>query len=399
MINHMTTSTLHRCTVCQLTQAEVFVTVPQAPVICNVLWPTRQQAMSARRVDISLAFCQHCGHIFNPQFDPSIMDYNEAYENSLHFSPRFRQYAEGLAQELISRYQLQRKQVIDIGGGKGDFLRLLCQLGDNQGLNIDPSYAPSPEDEAKDQRLTFIQDYYSERYAHLPADLIYSRHTLEHVQFPIPFIQTVRRTIGERYATAVFFEVPNARFTLDDLAVWDIIYEHCSYFTSQSLDYLFQSCGFTVQDVRSTFAGQFLCIEAAAAATPASPPACSGRSVGELAQEVAAFAEKYRQKVQKERAMLAEFGRAGQKVVVWGSGSKGITFLNTLQLQGQIEYAVDINPRKEGMFITGVGQQIVPPTFLQSYRPDVVIIMNPIYQDEIRGMLAGFNLHPELVVV
>jgi hypothetical protein len=395
----MTTSTLHHCTICQSTQIELFITVPQAPVICNVLWPTRQQAMSARRVDISLVFCRYCGHIFNPQFDPSILDYHVAYENSLHFSPRFQQYAEELAHELISRHQLRGKRVIDIGGGKGDFLRLLCQLGDNYGLSIDPSYAPSQDIVATDQRLTFIQDYYSEKYAHLPADFIYSRHTLEHIQFPIPFMQTVRRTIGERYATIVFFEVPNARFTLSDLAVWDIIYEHCSYFTSHSLAYLFQAYGFAVQNIRSTFAGQFLCIEAAAAPTRVYPPLRDGRLMGELAQEVTTFAEKYRQKVQQERAMLVEYERLGHKVVVWGSGSKGITFLNTLQLQDQIEFAVDINPRKEGMFITGAGQRIVPPAFLRSYQPDVVIIMNPIYQEEIRGMLAGLGLRPELVIV
>jgi hypothetical protein len=80
--------------------------------------------------------------------------------------------------------------------------------------------------------------------------------------------------------------------------------------------------------------------------------------------------------------------QAGQRTVVWGGGSKGVTFLNTLKIQDQIEYVVDINPRKQGMYIAGTGQRIVSPEFLQDYQPDALIVVNPIYQGEVQ-QLAG----------
>jgi hypothetical protein len=41
----------------------------------------------------------------------------------------------------------------------------------------------------------------------------------------------------------------------------------------------------------------------------------------------------------------------------------------------------------------------VPPDFLQSYRPDIIIVMNLIYCDEIRPMLARMGLVPEILTV
>jgi hypothetical protein len=49
------------------------------------------------------------------------------------------------------------------------------------------------------------------------------------------------------------------------------------------------------------------------------------------------------------------------------------------------------------MYITGTGQQIVAPAFLQEYQPDVVIVMNPIYLAEIRQMLETLSVTAELV--
>ena len=78
--------------------------------------------------------------------------------------------------------------------------------------------------------------------------------------------------------------------------------------------------------------------------------------------------------------------------MLWGGGSKAVAFLTTLGVTNEIAYAVDINPRRSGTFLAGGGQQIVAPEFLRDYRPDVVIIMNPIYRDEIQAALADMGV-------
>ncbi len=386
------------------------------PVNCNVLWPTREAAQNAPRGDIRLAFLSDCGHTYNLAFDPSLMEYTQEYENSLHFSPHFQQYASALADGLVERYGLRDKDIVEIGAGKGDFLLMLCELRGNRGWGYDPSYVP--EEGYTAPNVTFIQDFYTEKYLDQRADLIVCRHVLEHIEDPDAFIAQVRRAVGEQ-RSVVFFEVPNALWTLRRGGIWDIIYEHCSYFSPSSLAYLFRKHGFEVLAVNEVFGGQFLTIEAAPVSRPQTADgrpqpewasivddqsAVSGQrsaveeDMATLTADAHAFAANYRAKRDEWQARLAELAAAGRRGVVWGAGSKGVTFLNALGAGEEIVAVVDINPRKQGKYVAGTGQRIVAPAELRELQPDFVIIMNANYREEIGEMLAKAGVTAEILV-
>lgn len=382
------------CPVCESPETQELVTIPAMPVYCNVLWPGTEAAREAARGDLALRVCRTCAHVYNAAFDPARMAYTPAYENSLHFSPRFQAYAQALADDLIARHSLRGKTIVEIGAGQGDFLALLCERGGNTGLGFDPSYRAPANGAHHGQPFTIIADYYGERYSDHPADLICSRHVLEHIPAPREFLASVRRAVGDRPGTVVFFEVPNARYTLRDLGIWDLIYEHCSYFSASSLARLFTDCGFAVDAVAEVYAGQFLTLEARPGA--AAHPLLDQTRATVLA-EAGAFAAHYRAKRTQWEAELRRWAAAGRRAALWGAGSKGVTFLNTFADQTSVERVVDINPRKQGMYVAGTGQPIVAPEALAQYRPDVVVVMNPVYRDEIRQALAGLGLTPEIV--
>jgi SAM-dependent methyltransferase len=326
------------------------------------------------------------------------MEYDEAYENSLHFSARFQEYVEALAAGLIERHGLRHKTIVEIGCGQGDFLRMLCAGGDNRGIGFDPAYMPEQDSASRDQRVEIVQDFYSEKYSDLHADFICCRHTLEHIPTPIQMLQMLRRAIGSRQDTTLFFEVPNALYTVRDLGIWDLIYEHCSYFTPQSLQRAFEQAGFSVQSIEPTFGEQFLCIEAVPTQEAVHRAEPNAVTMTGLTGDIQRFSDAYRSKVQYMTQTLARLQEQNQKVVVWGAGSKGVTFQNVLNTAETIQYVVDVNPRKHDMYVAGTGQQIVPPTFLSEYQPDAVIIMNAIYQDEIAEALRAQNVDAELIL-
>ena len=379
------------CPICLMTNTITFIEMSQVPVHCNLLWPTREGAQSAPRGDIELGFCPDCGHVFNLTYDPSLMEYTQDYENSLHFSPRFQRYAASLARRLVERYDIRNKDIIELGAGKGDFLTMLSELGGNRGVGFDPSYVPAPE-ETVNKQLTFIQDFYSEKYSDYEADLICCRHVLEHVEDPNGFVETVRLAAGHRLETVVFFEVPNVLFTLNALGIWDIIYEHYSYFSPYSLARLFRQNDFKVLDTSTTFEGQFLTIETLPSDESVQSIPSQVNELREMAVSITAFASSYRQIVNVWQQRLQQIKDMVRKAVVWGVGSKGVTFLNTLKAKDIIEFVVDINPRKWGMHVAGTGQEIVPPNFLKTYHPEVVIIMNANYKDEIRQQLVDLEI-------
>jgi len=105
----MNTSATLTCPVCGFGNVQIFFEMTNIPVHCNVLLATASEALNVPRGDMQLGFCAACGHLYNYAFSPDLMTYTQAYENSLHFSPRFERYAEELATRLIERYNLHGK--------------------------------------------------------------------------------------------------------------------------------------------------------------------------------------------------------------------------------------------------------------------------------------------------
>jgi hypothetical protein len=117
-----------------------------------------------------------------------------------------------------------------------------------------------------------------------------------------------------------------------------------------------------------------------------------------LAADAHAFAENYGAKRDEWRGRLGELARAGKRGVVWGAGSKGVTFLNAMGAGEEIVAVVDINPRKQGKYVAGTGQQIIPPSRLAEIKPDFVIIMNANYRNEIGQMLREVGVSADILV-
>jgi SAM-dependent methyltransferase len=371
--------------------------IPAVPVYCNVLWPRREEALRAKRGPMSLKHCAACGHVFNASYDGALMDYTPAYDSSLHFSPRFNRYAEELARRLVGRYALRGKKVVEIGCGKGDFLVRLCEDGGNEGWGFDRSFDPERVDAARRLRINFVQEFYTaEQAARLRPDFVCFRHVLEHVADPRGFLGELRRGFADRTDAALYCEVPNALFTLKDLGIWDLIYEHCAYFTLGSLTRAAQDSGFDVLAMGEAFGGQFIFVElrpGTGRALVAVPEAHQPAAVSRLARE---FAGRYRDKVDAWRGRLRELQQAERRTVIWGGGSKGVTFLNVLGADSAIEYVVDLNPHKQGKYVAGTGQRVVAPEFLRELRPTDVLVMNPVYESEIADSVRALGLTARL---
>jgi hypothetical protein len=119
--------------------------------------------------------------------------------------------------------------------------------------------------------------------------------------------------------------------------------------------------------------------------------------------EVIALAEAFPAKVAEVRGYwrdrIAEARRLGQRVAVWGGGSKCVSFLGALGVGDEVGAVVDINPFKQGKFVPGTAHEVLAPEDLVAAPPDLVIAMNALYEDEIRASLANMGLGAEVVAV
>jgi hypothetical protein len=88
-----------------------------------------------------------------------------------------------------------------------------------------------------------------------------------------------------------------------------------------------------------------------------------------------------------------------RNAVIWGAGSKGVAFLTTLGADAEIDLAVDVNPHKQDKYLAGSGVEVVAPTRLREYRPELVVAMNPVYLDEIGATLSELGVDAQLETV
>lgn len=381
------------CLVCRGTPLEPLISVPDVPALTNHLCASEREAAEAPRGDIGLAYCPACGHVVNASFDPVLVNYDGRFENTLSFSPHYRRYAETTAARIIDRFGLYGRRVVEIGCGTGDFLRLLCGVG-NQGVGYDPSQTTSRFAAGRGSIEIIARNFEVEDAC--GADLVCCRHVLEHLPEPMELLCGLCQKIAIGTDAVVFFEVPNAIFTLDRLGIWDIIHEHVSYFTPSSLARAFHNAGFTVCGWDSAFDDQYLWLEArvngsssAASDLPIRPPDTLYSS----------FRARFADKIGQWRRRVNGLRSDGGRVVIWGAGAKGVMFLNLLQISAGagIDWVVDINPRKQGHFVPIMGQRIVGPKCLLQSPPDLVIVMNPEYECEVRSMINEIGIRCEVV--
>lgn len=383
------------CPLCGSRGLRIFYSVKSVPASCNRLWTNKNDALNCPKGDIRLAFCPHCTFISNIAIEPQKNQYDNQYDNSLYYSAHFQGFARKLAAELVQRYDLYGKRIVEIGGGKVDFLSLMISLGNNTGFRIDPFDSKT---EAVEQLANgFVSS--SLRPLQLASkndgiDFIFSYHELEHMNNPVNFLRDLRLTIAQNPYVRLFFAVPNVLRAFEDGDFTDVIYEHVSYFTVPSLRFLFSSCGFSLSDIEETEGEIFDSIYVDATIRrkeTAGTESVSKTTAMQIEKSIHQFTAKTTKNIQGLSEQVETLLNEGNRIVVWGVGARGVTILNILK-ENRIEYAVDINPRKQGLYVPGTGQKIVQPSFLSDYKPDFVLVSNAPYKAEIQKTLDALKI-------
>jgi hypothetical protein len=388
---------LERCPVCEGETAAVFHRQLSVPVHSVLLHRTRSEAVNYPRGDIALACCPDCSHVYNAAFEARRLEYSERCEETQGCSPTFRAFADHLARRLVADRELSGKTILEIGCGKGEFLVSLCDLGGNRGFGFDPAYVPGRLGKVP-PGVTFIPDLYSAQYAHLRGDFICCRMTLEHIAKPFELFRLFSAALNAGSGSAVFVQVPNGERVIAEAAFWDVYYEHCAYFSQASLEALFERAGLTVRAFWKDYEDQYLFIEG--------EPRAQGRanvhkgSAGqEMLEAVRAFSAQVGSRLAVWNQYLNELATRSVRTVVWGGGSKAVSFLTAVDRPQSVEYVVDINPKKHGTYLAGTGHAVIPPALLRDYRPEAVIVMNAVYVPEIRAALSELGLAPSIVAL
>lgn len=384
---------IHQCPVCNSHRLVSFLRRSQVPIHQNLVVANPESARSVARGELDMVACEECGFVFNRAFDLSRLAYGADYDNTQSCSVHFDAYLDGLVKDLVERQGVRNATIVEVGCGKGQFLRKLVSYPGacNQGFGFDPSYV-GPDTEL-DGRLMFRRCFYDEACSDVMANVVVCRHVIEHVPEPLALLRTVRAALAHSPGARVFFETPCVEWILHKRVVWDFFYEHCSLFSISSLSTLFERSGFSVERVEVIFGGQYLWLEARVSEV--------GQHILRSCPETALLARDYgaaeKSLQQQWLARLSELKSRGN-VALWGAGAKGATFANLIDPDCVlIDCVADLNPNKQGCYIPGTGHPIVAPSDLPRRGVMNAVLMNPNYRDENLRLLADAGIELNLI--
>jgi len=174
--------------------------------------------------------------------------------------------------------------------------------------------------------------------------------------------------------------VPTFDWIVTKNAFWDIFFEHCNYFTEESLCVMFEEAM-----SGNFFGGQYIYLWADLSKIRRTIPGdVKFKKYSSLT---------FDKKIKEYKDIIEHSG----SLAIWGAGAKGSTFLNLLDKERKhVQYVIDINPAKQNKFIGGTGHPIFEPDILLKRPVENILIMNENYKEEIRKQIDSFHITPNI---
>jgi SAM-dependent methyltransferase len=376
------------CPLCKESASTEFFTIENVPVTGASVFATAKEAKSLPSGRVQLANCARCGFVFNRVFDPRLGEIGAQYESSQAASAHFGSFAQSLAEDWVARHRLTGKAVLEVGCGGGNFLRRLVECGVGKAIGIDP--LADVTGDAHMPEIELIARPFDVTQLGLAADALVCRHTLEHIQDVHGFLSLLRRWAAADPQRVVLFEVPDAERIFAERAFWDIYYEHCNYFTEQTIRNAFVLAGFEVTRATRAYDDQYLIVEARARSQAASADASPTQA--SLLAKYREFADDVRIAIEACEAALRHLRTQHAPLILWQGAAKTVGFMSALHDQTVVDGAIDLSPQRQGKFLPGSGLPVYAPEELRRLAPKFVVLMNPVYLDEVRARIAALGL-------
>jgi SAM-dependent methyltransferase len=341
---------------------------------------------------LDLALCEACGYVHLPYvLSPEISypDYIYITKVTLGLRNHYQEYAD----EILAMIQPKNGSlVVDLGSNDGTMLDAFKKRG-MKVLGVEPAKAISKA--ANDAGIPTIVEFFTDRV----AEKIIRKHgktsvvTANYMYANIDDLLTFTRNVAELLAEDGVFVVQTGYHPEQmKLKMFDYIYhEHFSYFTLKVLRYLFVRCGLELIDAQKTPAKGGSIRTVAQLAGGRRP--VSERVAEIIREEEVAEMEKKETYFEYSKAidsvkneisdLLHKLKAEGKRMVGYGASHSTTTLTYHFGLAPFMEYLVDDNPIKNGLYSPGYHLPVFPSQKLYQDKPDYVIVLAWQYREPI----------------
>jgi 2-polyprenyl-3-methyl-5-hydroxy-6-metoxy-1,4-benzoquinol methylase len=314
---------------------------------------------------LRLNICEDCTHLqLSHAVNPDLLFKNYLYVSGT--SQTLRDYFDWFAKETLT-YAPDAETVLDIACNDGSQLNSFKALG-LKTYGVDPAENLHPLSSANhDVVCDYFTDKYAYHYGSKNLDIITAQNVFAHNSYPLEFLKQCKEIMHD--ASVLFIQTSQADMIRNN--EFDTIYhEHLSFFNASSMSALAQRAGLYLIDIRKTpihgNSYMFVFKKTAEDTSKVDAVLAEERALGlQDMNTYLAYADRASTIVEDLKQTIMHYRMLDYLIVGYGAAAKGNTLLNFGEIH--LDYIIDDNPLKQGLYSPGMSTPVVPIGMLDQY--------------------------------
>ncbi len=386
------------CRSCDAALDHTFVDLGMSPLVQSFVPPDKLDEAEPF-LPLRVLLCPECKLVqLRSYVSPDNIFTEYAYFSS--YSTSWVAHAKAFCEMAAERFSLGPNSfVVEIASNDGYLLQHFLPMGVPV-LGVEP--AANVAEAAKAKSIPVLVDFFGEATAGKvakdrgTADLIVGNNVFAHVPDINDFCAGLKLLLAED--GVISLEFPHLEKLMDELQYDTIYHEHFSYYSLMTAERVLARHGLRVFDVEelSTHGGSlrlFAChVDSKKHSRLAKVDEVLNRELAAGYDDFDVYVEFQNSVQASKRKLLQLLSRLkddGKSIVGYGAPGKGNTLLNYCGIGTDfLEFCVDRNPYKQGLYTPGTHIPIRPVDDIRARKPDYVFILPWNLKDEIIAQMS-----------
>jgi 2-polyprenyl-3-methyl-5-hydroxy-6-metoxy-1,4-benzoquinol methylase len=340
-------------------------------------FPDLENLESDTGTDLNLFQCTSCGLV---QLREKPVSYYKEVIRASSVSSEMKRFRQEQFASWVDKYTLKKKNILEVGCGRGEYLSILKQTEASSVHGIE--YSNESVNSCISLELSATKGFFGDENFVLPKqkyDGFICLNFMEHWPDPNKTLTHLKQNLSEDAVGII--EVPNFDMILKQGLYSEFISDHLLYFTKDTLTFTLNYNGFEVIECSVIWHDYIL-----------------SAVVRKRKKIDTSLLKSCKLKVETElNSFIDKFEK--KEVAIWGAGHQSLAVMSLAKLENKVQYVVDSAPFKQGKYTPATHIPIVAPIELVNNPVKVVIIIAASYSNEVACIMKNTYQHIKYVAI